>query len=160
MDEIVWVVNPHNDTLENLVVYLSHYAVEYFQNTTIECEMRLPPEIPQCPLPSEARHNLFLTFEEALNNVLKHSAATSVKVEMTAAASQFEIRITDNGKGFDLGTLQPKARPSGTRGGNGLRNMLQRLADIGGECLFSSQTGAGTTVRIRFPLNQKITSTK
>ena len=34
MDEIVWVVNPRNDTLENLATYLSHYAVEYFQNTS------------------------------------------------------------------------------------------------------------------------------
>ena len=82
MDEIVWVVNPRNDTLENLATYLSHYAIEYFQNTAVECELRLPPEIPHYPLSSETRHNLFLAFEEALNNVLKHSAATKVKVEM------------------------------------------------------------------------------
>ncbi len=46
MDEIVWVVNPHNDTLENLASYLAHYAIEYFQNTAVECEVRLPPEGP------------------------------------------------------------------------------------------------------------------
>ncbi len=46
MDEIVWVVNPRNDTLENLTVYLSHYAIEYFQNTSITCDLRLPREIP------------------------------------------------------------------------------------------------------------------
>src|SRR6202012_2623387 len=66
MDEIVWVVNPRNDSLENLVTYLNHYATEYFQNTSVECVLRLPPEIPHHPLSSEARHNLFLTFEEAL----------------------------------------------------------------------------------------------
>lgn len=155
MDEIVWVVNPHNDTLENLVVYLSHYAVEYFQNTTIECEMRLPHEIPQRPLASEARHNLFLTFEEALNNVLKHSGATTVKVDMIADASAFEAAIADNGIGFDEASLPAHSKPAGPRRGDGLRNMRQRLGDIGGECLITSRPGNGTIVRMRFPLNKK-----
>jgi len=101
MDEIVWAVNPRNDTLENLVTYLSHYAVEYFQNTNVECELRLPPEIFHHALSSETRHNLFLTFEEALNNVLKHAAASKVKVEMTVNALEFEIKVADNGKGFE-----------------------------------------------------------
>jgi ligand-binding sensor domain-containing protein/signal transduction histidine kinase len=153
MDEIVWVVNPRNDTLENLVAYLSHYAVEYFQNTTIECEMRLPQEIPNYPLSSEMRHNLFLTFEEALNNVLKHSAATNVKVEMTINASEFEVKITDNGHGFEAPPLAAAiARLPGVRGGNGLKNMRQRLVDIGGEFLIFSWPGEGATLKLRIHL--------
>ena len=115
MDEIVWVVNPRNDTLENLTAYLSDYAVEYFQNTRIECELRLPREIPHYPLSSETRHNLFLTFEEALNNVLKHSAATKVKVEMTINAPELELKITDNGQGFEVPAAgqRPGARLAG-----------------------------------------------
>ena len=154
MDEIVWVVNPRNDTLENLVAYLSHYAVEYFQNTSIECELRLPPEIPQHPLSSEARHNLFLTFEEILNNVLKHSAATSVRVAMSVNAHEFELKITDNGRGFDA-----EVPPGGDGGagagrrGNGLRNMRQRLAAIGGTCVVASRAGAGASVTMRLGLN-------
>ena len=158
MDEIVWVVNPHNDTLENLAAYLSHYAVEYFQNTSVECELRLPQEIPHYPLVSEARHNLFLTFEEALNNVLKHSAATKVKVEMAIAAREFEVRVTDNGKGFVVPVFSAVPAPTrGGRGGNGLKNMRQRLLDIGGECLVASQAGHGTTVTMRIRLNRKST---
>ncbi len=151
MDEIVWVVNPRNDTLENLAAYLGHYAVEYFQNTSLACELKLPAEIPHHPLSSEARHNLFLTFEEALNNVLKHSAATTVKVEMAVTALEFELKITDDGKGFDV----PAAAriPAGTgRGGNGLKNMQQRLAAVGGECQWVSRPGAGTSVVIRIRL--------
>ena len=156
MDEIVWVVNPHNDTLENLVAYLSHYAVEYFQNTSVECEMRLPQEIPHYPLVSEARHNLFLTFEEALNNVLKHSAAGKVKVEMTANALEFEVKVADDGKGFAVPVVSAAPVPTrGGRGGNGLTNMRQRLLDIGGECLIASQPGQGTTVTLRIGLNPK-----
>jgi signal transduction histidine kinase len=155
MDEIVWVVNPRNDTLENLVAYLGHYAVEYFQNTKIELEIRLPQDIPHCPLLSEMRHNLFLTFEEALNNVLKHSAATKVKVEMTISADECEVKITDNGKGFEVPVSSGNLPPHAGRGGNGLKNMHQRLMDIGGECLVASRPGNGTTVTMRICLNKK-----
>jgi ligand-binding sensor domain-containing protein/signal transduction histidine kinase len=155
MDEIVWVVNPRNDTLENLVAYVAHYAVEYFQNTKIECEIRLPQEIPHCPLSSETRHNLFLTFEEALNNVLKHSAATKVKVEMSIKADDCEVKITDDGKGFEVPVPLANIAPRGGRGGNGLRNMHQRLTDIGGECLLASRPGNGTTVTMHIRLNLK-----
>lgn len=153
MDEIVWVVNPRNDTLENLVAYLSHYAVEYFQNTRIQCELRLSPDMPHHSLSSEARHNLFLTFEEALNNVLKHSGATKVKVEMIVRLPLFEIQISDNGKGFEATAAPaPVSASRSGRGGNGLRNMRQRLMETGGVCEISSRPGEGTVVCLRMRL--------
>lgn len=158
MDEIVWVVNPRNDTLENLTAYLSHYAVEYFQNTSVECELRLPPEIPHYPLSSEARHNLFLTFEEALNNVLKHSGATHVKVEMSVSAQEFELKVVDNGRGFVMPVEAAPAQPRIGRNGNGLKNMQQRLASVGGDCIISSRPGAGTSVAIRVRLSKNLSN--
>ena len=155
MDEIVWVVNPRNDTLENLIAYLGHYAVEYFQNTKIEFEIRLPQDIPHYPLLSEMRHNLFLAFEEALNNVLKHSAATKVDVEMTINADECEVKITDNGKGFEMPVQPGNLPPHIGRGGNGLKNMLQRLIDIDGECRVDGRPGNGTTVTMRIRLTKK-----
>jgi ligand-binding sensor domain-containing protein/signal transduction histidine kinase len=153
MDEIVWVVNPRNDTLENLVAYLGHYAVEYFQNTHFECSLRLPPEIPHRPLSSETRHNLFLTFEEALNNVLKHAAASKAEVEMSINGREFELKVADNGRGFEVPASSAANVPSrGGRGGNGLKNMRQRLLAVGGECLIVSRPGSGTTVILRIPL--------
>jgi ligand-binding sensor domain-containing protein/signal transduction histidine kinase len=155
MDEIVWVVNPRNDTLENLVAYLSHYAVEYFQNTSIECELRLPPELPSWPLSSEARHNLFLTFEETLNNVLKHSSATHVKVTMSVDGHEFELAVADNGRGFDADSLLAANGDAGTgRRGNGLRNMRQRLTALDGTLSVTSNDGGGTTVTMRLHLNR------
>jgi len=157
MDEIVWAVNPQNDTLENLTTYLSDYAVEYFQNTAIDCEIRLPQEIPHHPLSSETRHNLFLAFEETLNNVLKHSAAKKVKVEMACSTREFELKITDDGKGF-AASATPAAK-SETRGGggNGLKNMHERLEAVGGECVITSTPGKGSTVIMRVPINTQKT---
>lgn len=154
MDEIVWVVNPRNDTLEHLAAYLSHYADEYFQNTSVECEQRLPQAIAHFPLSSETRHNLFLAFEETLNNVLKHSGASKVKVEMAVNRPKFEVIVTDNGRGFETGKAPANGQSRGGRGGNGLRNIRQRLDDIGGESVIRSQPGAGTTVALYIRLNQ------
>jgi len=161
MDEIVWVVNPRNDTVEQLAAYLSHYADEYFQNTSVECDIRLPRAIYNHPLSSEARHNLFLAFEEALNNVLKHAAASKVKIEMMVSQPEFEIKVVDNGRGFNMpaasaSRVQPRGTGNG-RSGNGLRNMRQRLEDIGGECLIRSEPGSGTTVSMRIHLNKNAT---
>jgi signal transduction histidine kinase len=161
MDEIVWVVNPRNDSLENLAAYLSHHAAEYFQNTAIECEMKLPRAMPEHPLSSEARHNLFLAFEEALNNVLKHSGASRVKIEMLVNAADFEIMVNDNGRGFEAAPFAAAGPPrngQGGRRGNGLRNLRQRLANIGGECVIHSQPGQGSTVTLRIRLNRATVS--
>jgi signal transduction histidine kinase/ligand-binding sensor domain-containing protein len=157
MDEIVWVVNPHNDTLENLVAYLSHYAVEYLQNTSIECGLDLPQELPHYPLSSEARHNLFLAFQEALNNVLKHSGASKVAVEVALNALACEFKITDNGKGFEASALSAGATQTRGNGhGNGVRNMRQRMTAIGGECRVDSHPGEGTVITLRLSLADKM----
>ena len=123
----------------------------------MECDQHLPRSLPHHPFAAEARHNLFLTFEEALNNVLKHAAASQVRVDMVLQPTAFEINIADNGHGFDVPaprTVRPApVGVGGRRGGNGLVNMRQRLADVGGECVIRSQRGQGTTVSLRIPLN-------
>jgi signal transduction histidine kinase len=155
LDEIVWAVNPHNDTLEHLAAYLGQYATEYLQNTAVECELHIPRGLPHHPLSAEARHNLFLAFEESLNNALKHGRATRVRVDMHLAPAQFEITIEDNGRGFDstaTETVPDKIDPASGRHGNGLRNMRQRLDILGGQCTIRSKPGHGTTVILSVPL--------
>lgn len=156
LDEIVWAVNPHNDTLEHLADYLGQYATEYLQNTAVECELHIPRGLPHHPLSSEMRHNLFLAFEESLNNALKHGQASRIRVDMQAAPSLFEIHVEDNGRGFDsLPVLDPDAdETKSKRGGNGLRNMSQRLALLGGKFNIHSQPGRGTKVILSVPLGK------
>lgn len=152
LDEIVWAVNPHNDTLEHLAAYLAQYASDYFTNTAVECDLRLPRQLPDQPVSAEARHNLFLAFEEALNNALKHSGASKVRVEMVSSPTEFEIHVADDGCGLDISEKTEPA-PGSPRSGNGLTNMQQRLADVGGHCQISSERGHGTTVHLKIPLN-------
>ncbi len=150
LDEIVWAVNPRNDTLEHLAAYLGHYANEYFQNTTVDCTIAMPPHLPHQAITSEVRHNLYLAFEESLTNVLKHAAAQRVRIEMRLLPLTFEIIIADDGKGLARsgGRGEPVSEPDA----DGLRNMRQRLADIGGNCKIESDLGQGTTIRLTIPL--------
>ena len=155
LDEIVWAVNPHNDTLEHLAAYLGQYATEYLQNTAVECELHIPRGLPHHPLSAEARHNLFLAFEESLNNALKHGRASRVRVDMQLGSSQFDITIEDNGCGFDPNSTKTSSHSNGEptgRSGNGLQNMRQRLDILGGRCTIQSRPGHGTTVILSVPL--------
>ncbi|MDB6020378.1 MAG: Histidine kinase [Pedosphaera sp.] len=150
LDEIVWAVNPRNDTLEHLVGYLGQYAREYFQDTSLQCDMRLQGELPEMAMSAEMRHNLFLAFEECLNNILKHAGATHVRVEINSGKKRLQIIIRDNGRGFEPAQVAVASPLSG--GGNGLPNIQRRLKDIGGECTIQSRPGEGTTVDLSIPL--------
>jgi ligand-binding sensor domain-containing protein/two-component sensor histidine kinase len=140
MDEIVWTINPRNDTLDNLANYVFQYATEYFQNTDVRCRLDVPAELPDYPISTEERHNLFMAVKEAFNNVLKHSAATEVRVGLTVAANLLTITIADNGKGVPSNLTGPA--------GDGLVNMKQRLQRIRGRFAFKSAPGLGTTVTL------------
>jgi len=138
MDEIVWTINPRNDTLDNLANYIFQHAQEYFQGSGIRCRLTVPVELPDHPISTEERHNIFMAVKEAFNNVLKHSTATEVRVALTVSGASLTIVITDNGCGF----VSVGATPSG----NGLFNMRERLRQIGGRTSIESRAGLGTTV--------------
>ena len=152
LDEIVWVVNPKNDTLEHAASYVAQYAQEYFQGTGVECELHVSPDLPDVPLSSQTRHHLFLAVQEALTNVLKHSGARRVKIAVSCTGQTLTVEVNDDGKGLALPAPLAKSQPS-EDAGNGLRNMRQRIEALGGVCRLDSAPGHGTTVQFVLPLN-------
>jgi signal transduction histidine kinase/ligand-binding sensor domain-containing protein len=146
MDEIVWAVNPRNDTFDGLVTYLGRYAEEFLKLAGLRCRLDLPLDVPAWPVAAKVRHGLFLAFKEALNNVAKHAAASVVRISVRTQDDGFELSITDDGKGFELEQGERTGR-------NGLANMRSRLAGIGGACVIESELGKGT--RIYFRLTER-----
>ena len=140
MDEIVWTINPKNDTLDNLANYIFQYAQDYFQDTGVSCRLDVPAQLPDQPVSTEVRHNLFMAVKEALNNALKHAEATEVRIGLGVTDGRMTITITDNGRGFLIDQARAK--------GNGLGNTAQRLAQIGGRLVLESEPGRGTTIRL------------
>lgn len=140
MDEIVWTINPKNDTLDNLANYIFHHAQDYFHNSGIRCRMDLPAQLPELPISTETRHNLFMAVKEAMNNVLKHAGATEVRISLALAEGGLTFIVADNGRGFHLNGEH--------RTGDGLINMQKRLAQIGGRLVLESEPGRGTNVKM------------
>ena len=153
LDEIVWAVNPQNDTSEHVASYISQYAQDYFQVTGIQCELDIPAQLPSYPLSSQIRHQLFLAVHEALTNILKHSGATQAKVSMAFKNESLEINIFDNGKGFDAGAKLADAGLGSGLSGDGLINMRKRLENLGGSCQIDSTPGRGTQICFVIPLS-------
>ncbi|HNQ88937.1 MAG TPA: two-component regulator propeller domain-containing protein [Verrucomicrobiota bacterium] len=136
LDEIVWAVNPRHDTLNSLVNYLTNYAEEHLEAAGVRMRLDLPVALPAWPLTVEVRHNLFLATKEALHNVMKHAAATEVRLFLQLTAEGFTLELEDNGRGFAAAT-----------DGNGLWSMKKRLEDVGGNCEIHGAPGHGTRVR-------------
>jgi ligand-binding sensor domain-containing protein/signal transduction histidine kinase len=153
VDEIVWAVSPRNDTLDSALHYVCRHAEEFFEFTPIELVIELPGEVPALRLSAEVRHNLFCAVKEALNNVLKHSQANTVRVRFDLHPANLEITITDNGKGFDpVDALHPVGHQSSPSAGDGLLNMRERMESVGGQCTIQSRVGGGTCVLLSVPL--------
>ena len=147
LDEIVWAVNPRNDTLADLLDYAGQYAVDFLRVAGVRCRVDFPASPPVRELSGEVRHGLFLAVKETLNNVVKHAQATEVSLRVTADENGLRWEITDNGRGFET--------PPNNALADGLRNLQKRLAEIGGRCDISSRVGAGTLVKFEIPWHGK-----
>jgi ligand-binding sensor domain-containing protein/signal transduction histidine kinase len=145
LDEIVWAINPHNDSLRNLLSYLTQFTREQFESSDVKCRFQIPTDLPELPLPPELRHNIFLTVKEALNNVQKYAKPTEVCLAAKTIGSQVEISVQDDGIGFDLNSAPAKQER------NGLTNMRQRVETVGGKFNIETAPGKGTTIRLLIP---------
>jgi len=143
LDEIVWAVNPRNDTLPHLVDYLGQFTLDFLRAPGIRCRLDLPEHPPALNVPADIRHNLFLAVKEALNNIVKHAGAHEVRLGVDVSNGSLRVAVTDDGHGFE--------RPPQDAWADGLRNMRQRMAEIGGECSIESRSGSGTTITFDVP---------
>ena len=143
LDEIVWAVNPRNDTLPHLIDYIGQFAIEFLARADIRCRVDLPDRPVAWAVSPEARHNLFLAVKEALNNVIRHAGANEVWLRVTVTDTLFTLVIEDNGHGFE------RLPPDGFA--DGLPNMNQRMAEISGWSNIESKAGMGTRVSLVFP---------
>ncbi|MDO6429887.1 sensor histidine kinase [Flavitalea sp. BT771] len=136
MNTIIWTMTSSNDSVENLVAYIRSYAVEFFENTSIDCYFSMPASIPHREINGEKRRNMFLSVKEALNNVLKHSQSSVVKINVTVS-DKLIIQIQDDGVGINMEKLR--------KFGNGLHNMKKRMTSIDGEFEIANHQGTRTT---------------
>jgi signal transduction histidine kinase len=108
----------------------------------------VPAQLPATILAPEVRHNAFLAFKEAVNNVVKHAQATEARIRLKLQSDNFTLEIEDNGRGLGA----PAADAAAAR--NGLRNMRKRMEDIHGEFSIGPGANGGTIVRLKIPFEK------
>jgi len=151
LDEIVWAVNPSNDTLAHLVDYTGQFALDYLRVAGIRCRLDFPEETPPREVSTDVRHDLFLIVKEALHNVVKHAQATEVWLRIKATEDSLRVSIEDNGRGFD--------HAPDHAGADGLLNMRSRAEEIGGTCEIQSKSGSGTKVVVELFWDHRLNPT-
>ncbi|MCW1911967.1 histidine kinase [Luteolibacter sp. GHJ8] len=146
LDEIVWAVNPRYDSVADLAGYFSLFAQRFLEIAGITCRLQIADSVAEHPLGSHQRHDIFLAFKEALNNIVRHSGAREVRLIIEVAGGDLQVLLADDGKGFAPGAAAP--------GSDGLTGMKQRMEKLGGACRISSTPGRGTTVGFSLPLER------
>lgn len=141
----IWSLHPDRRTLADVACGLTDLAETIFRDTPIRCRFDIPLELPRIALPSAVLEAAYRATQEALNNVLKHSRATEVSLELYLLPSRIEILVRDNGIG--LPALPDPAMPHS----RGLVTMRARLESVSGNLELQPNTPTGLTLRLRIP---------
>lgn len=145
LSDIVWSVNPDQDSLEQLLQKLDDYAKEMAAVVGIEVQSGFDTVLPVTVLSMDTRRNTFLLLKEAINNVIKYSECTLLILHVTLTNYHLCFSIADDGIGFDAGIV---------RKGNGLNNMVHRAKELGAVLDICSSPGNGTQVSLTYNLPQ------
>ncbi len=143
MDDIVWSVNPHNDSLQNLVSRMRELATELLEAKDIAFTIQADAGLNTTRLPLESRYDCFMIYKEALNNLAKYADCKQVWIKINTANHMLQLEIIDDGQGFDVQTANS---------GNGLQNMQKRAQHMKGHLKISSAKGSGTAILLAVPL--------
>lgn len=150
ISQLVWAMNPENDTMENFAAYLCDFVIEFLKGSGIEPEFKFPETLPATSFSMECRTQILSVIKEALNNVIRHSGASRVAIRLNLQQQRMRLDMEDNGRGFELPTGLGSSTES-TRG-SGLRNMRARLTEVGGTCKITSVPGQGTRIQLEVPM--------
>lgn len=145
VDEIVWAVNPSNDTIERVVNYLTQYTEQYLDAAGLRFRFDISREVPSGLLTGSVRHLLFLAVKEALHNVVKHAECELLWLKVKIRDGWLVVTVEDNGKGFDMNMQMPDGLC------DGLFNMRRRMQEASGRVEITSQPGGGTRVTFAVP---------
>ncbi len=154
LGEIVWTVNPKNDSIGNLLSYIRQYAGKYFDSTAIKHQVEITwtnEEQKQIELSPEIKRNMLMIVKEALNNVVKHSGASECKISVRVDERFVHLKVKDNGMGLHT-SPQPSPKERGHEG-NGLKNMQKRAEEVKGTFVIASDEITGTNISVSIPFS-------
>jgi len=143
LNDIVWLINPEKDSLQQLINRLEDYAVKMAAVKDMQVTGNITGKISDAILSAETRSNIYLVCKEAINNAVKYSEASTLDFSAAEANGFLQFTIADNGRGFDNAK---------TSNGNGLGNMRKRAEQI--NAVLSVESVNGTIVKLGVKITQ------
>ncbi len=143
MTDMVWSINPINDSIEKVMVKMKVFAAEILEPKDIAVKFFGEESLNGLLLDAEKQKNLFLIFKEAINNAAKYSEASQVEVTLKQSEGKLMMMVSDNGKGFSEESI---------KAGNGLINLKSRANTIHAEFKLSSAESKGTRIEVVLPI--------
>ncbi len=142
MRDMIWALTPENITLSGLVARIREYSTDYLEDLSIELYIKVNNEIPDFFITQESHREILMVIKESLNNIVKHSFASRVEIELNICNNQITVKINDDGIGTSSENLL----------GNGIKNMKSRIQSIGGQFQLNAGSPKGTSVEISVPV--------
>jgi ligand-binding sensor domain-containing protein/two-component sensor histidine kinase len=140
MDDIIWAIQPDQDSGEQLMIRMREFASEVIEGAGMNCRIEMDDRIERLHFDMTKKRSIYLIFKEAINNAAKYSQATEVTVKFTLhQQNHLRLEVIDDGIGFD---------PIHTTKGNGLKNIPLRCKELGGECKIDSAPQHGTKIAV------------
>ena len=139
MSDIVWTINPENDSFEKIIVRMRSFAHQLLKAKKVEYTFEVDEKLNSIVLPMQVRKNFYMVFKEAVNNLIKYSHASRVSISLTEKNSSIFLNIRDNGIGIPVNHETM---------GNGLLNMSRRAEEINAELNIVSGNGEGTAIEL------------
>ncbi|MBA2500335.1 MAG: tetratricopeptide repeat protein [Chitinophagaceae bacterium] len=143
MSDIVWAINPLNDTVEKIIYRMREFAAEILEPLNIKFHFKTTGDIAAVKLDPSKRKDFFLIYKEAINNAAKYSRCSNIEIVVKYDGKNLYLHITDDGEGFDEAT---------NRKGNGLRNIRERAKEMPALLHYETVIGNGTSVILDVPL--------
>lgn len=143
LSETVWMLSPKNDDLESLVDFLYRLVNELCRLKKIRCRVDAVHVTENRPISYDFRHNVSLAVKESVNNALKHSEATEIRMSIELENDVLTVTITDNGIGFSEDEVQA---------GLGLESIKRRMKAVGGTCKFIHLAEGGIRITLSAPV--------
>lgn len=142
MSDIIWNINPGNDTIEEVMSRMREYATTILEAKNIDYTFNFPKEQMECKLSMEVKNSMYLIFKEAVNNLSKYSGASKTNLSLTFDEKNIRLKIEDNGKGFTEDEIKHRG---------GLSNMQHRAEEIKGAISIHSVIEKGTIIELTIP---------
>lgn len=142
MSDIIWSIDPEHDSWDTLISKCKRFASDLFETKEIKYSLKFPDQI-SGKINIENRQNIWLMFKEIITNTVRHSGATQAEVDVSFKNGKMRIKVTDNGSGFDVGSVKT---------GNGVKNIRTRAEELKGKASVKSEPDKGTEWIIDIPL--------